>query len=97
MPKPLHDVRVILEVLQDARVRNLPVAAAAQDRLARNLAALRLQRDAIRECRFRSPAIAAGRERICRRILTDNRRVKRLIKTYASWRAPLAAIDSPCT
>jgi hypothetical protein len=87
------DSAVIVEVVTDAYRRRVSLAQAALDRIASNRASLRVWRK--RE--MRGAAFEAMRERACHRLLIDNRRTRRLIATYASWRGVEAERDALLT
>jgi hypothetical protein len=75
--------RVIVEVLNDAYRRQVPLSQAALDRIKFNKARLRVHRQMARECK---PLFREMQERTCKRLLNDNKRVRQLIKTYESWK-----------
>lgn len=77
------ETRVIVEVLADAKRRGVPLPQAALDRIKYNKARLRVHRQMARECK---PVFRVMQENTCKRLLNDNKRVRRLIQTYESWK-----------
>lgn len=84
MKRPSKDTRVILDVVGDACKNKLSLNQAAVARIQSNKVWLRLRRKQIRQTT--NPRLRKWLEDGCTRLLNDNKRVKRLIKTYASWR-----------
>jgi len=79
-----EDVRAILEVLDEAWHRGVPISHVVQDRIRHNRLRLRAIRERMaKPCR---PMFLVMLERARARHLSDNRRVGRLARTYASWR-----------
>jgi len=83
------DTAVILEVLRQARHDGVAVWLAADDRIAGNLRAMRELRGKQHGLLFQGRTLLhAHYERSIKNRKIDNRRVRRLVRTYASWQRP---------
>lgn len=88
--KATKDMNVTVDVVGDA-VKAFRAGApitlhqAAMNRIKRNVASLREKRKLART--HRNPKAREIYTNICARLLTDNKRVRRLIKRYPSWQA----------
>jgi hypothetical protein len=78
------DTDVILDVVHCAARNRTSCAHEAQRRIKDNVVGLRQMRKRARTAH--SLVIREHLARSCQRRLNDNRRVRRLIKTFASWR-----------
>lgn len=86
------DIKVLIEVLGAAKREGLAPWLAAENRLCDNRASMRRHRAMQSRKRFdrsaTGPLWIAQAERAIKRLKTDNRRVRRLVRAYASWQRP---------
>ena len=84
MKRQTKDITVILDVVATAHRERVALWQAADQRIGGNLASMRRRR----AHQATHPKYRAMDERIIRRLKTDNRRTRRLVKTFASWQRP---------
>lgn len=79
-----HDVELIVQVLDWAMRRGMTVAEAVQERLDENEVDLRGYRRELRSGPRDSTAKML--EVVCHRLEQDSKRIRRLMRMFASWR-----------
>jgi hypothetical protein len=95
MRKTTKDIALILDVVRTAHMLRHSVAVEVSDRLAHGRQRLRDNRKWLRVQGHERPAHAEWKEKDCRRLLADAKRLRGLAKRFSSFRGEHPAATLP--